>query len=440
MRKLIPLLFLLCACSSFEGESVRPAAGTSLDGQEVGAELLGIYGVYPEIRSPKTRAPRGFRPVYISHYGRHGSRYLILDSQLVHVSSVLDRAAADGKLTPLGHSLKERLDSVLPEMRAGDKKLTPLGAQQQRDIAGRLAANYRTLLGKNPHVVAYSSLTPRTISSMEAFLGELHDRIPGARIDSASCAEHMYYLNPHSPQNPRGIPQDQVNRGEKAPWRVEFWRYFSETLPTDAFVRRLFTDPAYAGVPYKFQMDLYYVAMDLPNFTSIRIFDVFTIDELRKLSEVDNFALYAGKGLYLRNDGRGTALAESLLDEFICRTNADLAGGDPVLRLRFGHDGCMMALFSLMGLPGWDAATGESSEIKEAYDISRVPMASNIQLVFYRGRGDVIFQCLYNEMPYRLPLEEYASPAFYRWADFVEKYTPIVIQAREFLDNTNDTD
>lgn len=35
----------------------------------------GVYYAYPEPEILQTPAPAGYKPFYISHYGRHGSRY-----------------------------------------------------------------------------------------------------------------------------------------------------------------------------------------------------------------------------------------------------------------------------------------------------------------------------------------------------------------------------
>ena len=37
----------------------------------------GVYLAYPTEFAPQSKAPKGYKPFYISHYGRHGSRYLI---------------------------------------------------------------------------------------------------------------------------------------------------------------------------------------------------------------------------------------------------------------------------------------------------------------------------------------------------------------------------
>ena len=40
----------------------------------------GVYYAYPVSTVEQTPAPKGYEPFYVSHYGRHGSRYLIADN------------------------------------------------------------------------------------------------------------------------------------------------------------------------------------------------------------------------------------------------------------------------------------------------------------------------------------------------------------------------
>ena len=56
-----------------------------------------------------TRAPRGFRPVYVSHYGRHGSRYQGSRSFFEQVLPALDALSSGGGLTAVGESLRQEL-------------------------------------------------------------------------------------------------------------------------------------------------------------------------------------------------------------------------------------------------------------------------------------------------------------------------------------------
>ena len=45
-------------------------------------------------------------------------------------------------------------------------------------------------------------------------------------------------------------------------------------------------------------------------------------------------------------------MSESLLNDFITKADSDMMAGEPRVRLRFGHDGCIVSLFFLMGLDG----------------------------------------------------------------------------------------
>ena len=47
------------------------------------------YLAYPGPKQKLTKAPEGYSPYYISHYGRHGSRYLINPAQYSDAVDIL---------------------------------------------------------------------------------------------------------------------------------------------------------------------------------------------------------------------------------------------------------------------------------------------------------------------------------------------------------------
>ena len=54
---------------------------------------------------PLTRAPKGYVPFYMSHYGRHGSRWLIGTESYTSVTRPLQQAKEAGKLTAKGEEV-----------------------------------------------------------------------------------------------------------------------------------------------------------------------------------------------------------------------------------------------------------------------------------------------------------------------------------------------
>ena len=92
---------------------VMPSALAQASLEEIAAtpgKAGGVYYAYPTPDSTAwTAAPKGYKPFYISHYGRHGSRYLISDNDYAAPRDLLRRANEAGALTDLGREVLVRL-------------------------------------------------------------------------------------------------------------------------------------------------------------------------------------------------------------------------------------------------------------------------------------------------------------------------------------------
>ena len=309
-----------------------------------------------------------------------GIRGAYLNSTLApgQQAEVLRRARADGKLTARGIDACDRFLAIYPHLkgRAGD--LPPKGQMQHRRLAGRMYAAYPEIFRRHPRIEAYSTVVPRCIMGMAAFCEGLKEADPSLEI-------------------------------------------FTETSSV------------------KFEQDLFSVAAHM-QCTDLdeSFYDLFTFDELCRFWECDNYTYYVEKGPDPRNRGRGTALAETLLDDIVSRAGEDMAAGEPSVRLRFGHDGCIMALLTLMRIDGWTTPVTDPAKIKDVWQVHRIPMASNMQFVFYRNKknpDDVLVRVLLNEKELRLPLPGDRAP-YYRWEDFRDFYAGIVREARLKLEAT----
>ena len=49
-------------------------------------KMGGVYYAYPATKTTLADAPEGYEPFYISHYGRHGSRWLTSDNRYIWVN------------------------------------------------------------------------------------------------------------------------------------------------------------------------------------------------------------------------------------------------------------------------------------------------------------------------------------------------------------------
>ena len=116
---------------------------------------------------------------------------------------------------------------------------------------------------------------------------------------------------------------------------------------------------------------------------------------------------------------RMAPLLQNILDTAV----EALALGKESATLRFGHDTIIMPLAALLELDKWGTPVSDLSQLAEVYpDYKLIPMASNIQIVFYKHRktGDVLVKFMLNERECTIPVQTDMAP-YYHWND-VEKY------------------
>ena len=109
MKRYLVLVLLSCLLTGMSAQSVK---------EEIEHNLrlsASNFLAYPNPRGDLTPAPKGMKPFYISHYGRHGSRYLNNADEYDYPFNVLRHADELGKLTPLGKSVLVRLDRIREE-------------------------------------------------------------------------------------------------------------------------------------------------------------------------------------------------------------------------------------------------------------------------------------------------------------------------------------
>ena len=148
-------------------------------------DTLSVYLVYPsDLPPPQHKAPKGYKPFYISHLGRHGSRYLSRPEHYSYPLETLSGAADAGLLTGMGESLLRDL-SLLAEDAAGrEGMLVPRGEEEHRGIMARMCRNYPEVFGaKNARIHAVSTESVRAIMSMSCALEELRVHYPAVRIE-----------------------------------------------------------------------------------------------------------------------------------------------------------------------------------------------------------------------------------------------------------------
>ena len=382
----------------------------------------GVYYAYPITNDSQvsfTATPDGYEPFYASHYGRHGSRYLISDEDYTRVKKWLDRAYKDRELSPRGELLKHQIDTILIEANGRGGELTPLGNRQHHAIARRLITTNPEIFEGSPDITATSTVVMRCAHSMFAFIEALKEVNPTLTIPRESGQRDMIYMNYHTPES-------NTHSGHNGTW-YPLWRNFRnrQTNP-DRLMASLFNNKEKADyyVDTKEAMwDLYWITVDLQNMeTDIRLYDLFTPDELYDLWQVFNYNFYACNSSYPDAEGTHTDNAQNLLRNIVTTSDSYIAEGKNGATLRFGHDGNIIPLVALMRLNDCYAYEVVPERLAESYaDYSISPMAANLQLIFYRPKAsnysgdDVLVKVMLNEREIAFDDLDSDIYPYYRW-------------------------
>ena len=436
---LISAVYIALPAQQLEAVRDEIAANKCLSG----SNYLAYPG--PSDRRPAS-VPDGYKPFYISHYGRHGSRYLLGKDDYDTPVRVLAAADSLNKLSPLGKEVLRKVRQMQDEAYNRYGELTERGAGQLKGIARRMAERFPQVFEGPAVIDAKSTVVIRCILSMENALQQLIAINPELRIRHDASQHDMWFMN----------YDDRALQSLRMPDSVRaiYDKYKAEKLDCKRAIHSLFNDENYAESlgeeADKLAEKLLMLASNVQNTRlagDATLYDVFTIDELYGYWQSENAWWYINFGPCELNGGTQPFTQRNLLnamiaeaDSFIRRseasgeahaghivphsTDVDTAWTGNGASLRFGHESMVLPLACLLGINGMDLQTGdlESLEREGWINYKVFPMASNIQIVFYKNAvGDIIIKVLLNENEASLPIDTNIWP-YYKWSDFKQYY------------------
>ena len=383
------------------------------------------YDVYPDsIPDKLTAAPHGKKPFYISHYGRHGSRYINRRSGYEIPYKMIVQANGVDELTAMGKRVFSEMNFILndSEDRWGD--LTTLGKIQQLQIARRMIDRFPEVFADSANVSAISTVVPRCMMSMESFLIGLTQQNPRLRITMDASRRTQGYMNYQDPllRINKMTPEAQKAYDAYIASRVGNSRLMEMLFKNPDIVKELVDETFFSY--YLMKMGLFQLNTHLNQNTFLT--DLFTAEDLYRMWQIDNVLWYVRYGFCPLNGGDYPYTQRHLLRQIIADADSCLRLDTPGAQLRFGHDTVLLPLVCLLGINGYDLQTNNLEEIETRgwWSSSVFPMGSNVQFIFYRSSPrdkDVLFKVLLNEQEARLPIRTDCAP-YYHWRDFRRHY------------------
>lgn len=406
-----------------------------VQGQQVKNEIYqdieksgGFAYAYHYNNSTQTPPPRGYKPFYINHYGRHGSRWLTKDAQYANVLHLFANADSANALTRLGKETYQILSIICKDaLEKYISDLSALGAEQQRQIAVRMFHSFPQVFSRNKSVNASSSTFTRTVLSMTYFCDELKRHNPKLAISFAANLLTNKYVNFMHEQAKIDARHYELMRSITTDENVIKEKFAEEHIRSQRLVASLFSDTIFSNRSVKgtdLMKGLYYIASSLQNtHPDMSLYGIFEKDELYNLWLYNNYEAFLGGGSHPHNQRYPERHAIVFFKRIIHLADSAFEYGHCAADLHFGHDSNLVPLVTFLNLDSCSITETEMAKVgKKWQNFKMAPMAGNIQIVFFKKKSsnDVLVKILHNENEAHIPVATGILP-YYHWQD-VKQY------------------
>ncbi len=362
-----------------------------------------------------TPVPKGYAAFYISHFGRHGSRYQTRGGEVYDtVVALLDSLHATQSLTPEGDSLRMELRHIQQAHVGMDGMLTKRGAAEHTGIASRLAARCPSVFHqKDRKIVSCTSTSvQRTIQSMAGFMAGLPSAESGLDFH-VGCGFEMVNFSRPDDKSMKGEVLDSLIRVEEkamSPTESELMglqsRLFVGYKASPNVLFSLFQASSSAGC-----LD---IKVDPLRF--------FPSEELLAFYKKRDVAFNAKYGTFAPTRFGVAKSGKKWLRLIIDDADRALDGNGHCADFRFAHDGNVGPTMNLLGIGGYAFSAYEDAPYRYWQSFNQICMASNLQLEFYRNvKSDVLVKALFNEKEVVFPGLEAINGVYFKWND-VRRY------------------
>lgn len=386
--------------------------------QDPGRVGINTY-VYKYTPQKESRAPFGYRPFYVSHYGRHGSRSGWNGLRYDNVVFALEQAHGAGLLTASGDSLMNELYALREAHGVMNGRLTARGVREHRQIAHRMYKRFKRVFRGHKDINAFATNSQRCIVSMSSSIAELR-----------ACNPKLDILPDNGDRYQMIYSSDISKMARKRHKEIMDSIRTADIVPSDGLMSRVFTDTVAAAKIIDegqlrsgiFEMARYMEAFDLP-YNTLRFISPDHAYKEYQLIALDHYLNHCNS-IPLGADRM--ARVELLINDVVDRADAAIAQGRKghhAADLRYGHDWVVLALSSYLGFEGvGERYTAEECRTNWAGELY-TPFAANVQIGFYRscfGHKPILVKFLLNERETGIiGLKPYKGK-YYRWDDVKE--------------------
>lgn len=379
-------------------------------------------------------APKGFEPMFIIGYLRHGSRMESDVDYPIETYEYFKKADEANLLTPLGKKVYEYMiwNRDIHENRTGE--LTDVGFQQHKQIAKRYYEEFPMLFKGESKMLSKGSVSLRASMSMAAFNegmkecnSQLNNHMEASEVVTAiirpqKAAHNKAYSKEEEKEYKQFLNKEVYPKLMDWGWRQDF-SHCQKALFTDS--EKFFA--MFDEHPFKVISNIYKrlaFAQNLGVDNLALLDEVFTADERHIIYKVENARWYyrcasAAHPILANN----MAQSRILVDYIVSQIDNTIAGkSDAKSFFCFGHDLNIIPLFNIFGMENMPLCFGEGKEnidyIAEHWRGYKItPKATNTMFILYRNKaGKLLVRAQINERDVEMPIKT-DTPYYYDWSE-----------------------
>ena len=394
--------------------------------------LTWSYSPYPDVETPYTKAPAGYKPIYLSNFSRHGSRWLLSKSNYQNPLQTLEAASRGGFLTPMGEELLEDVRKIVADAEGNNGALLPRGGREHRHIMERTTArDPEVFSGNDCKIDVYTSKTERCIISMAYSLDAITAVNPKVTYDrhcSNKVQREVFNTFPVEAVSRRDYDQRVLDEAANEALLDRIFTYGEEG-------KAKYMDPVERKSLVRWLWELT-IDNELNDELGVDLYKYFTYDDFYGVWRAVNWKEYFTFGPSQEFGEIVRDEASVILRHIIEHADKALADGEYKATLRYGHDSQLAPLAVEMDIEGSCESVEDPDHPERSWDLRNTcPMCANIQLVFFKKRGskDILVKVLLNERESRIVGVDTDKWPFYHWSDLRAHYMESLERHPSFL-------
>lgn len=372
---------------------------TSIADDITAQQCQGSLMPYPVPENTIVEYPDSLKPFYISHVGRHGSRYPASAASALLVKSYLTQVDTTTSLTKLGKRFLAETNKIIEICDGKWGELDSLGMAEQRGIAKRMYENYPIIFNGGT-VEAISTYSPRAVMSMYSFTHQLTMASSEVSVSTSEGKKYSPLLRPFDSDERYILFRSQND------WEKVYDAFYESTCPIDVARRLVGTNSGLDDTALReLAINVYYLVAGMEAMgENFDYTPYMSLEEYRKLWSIFNLRQYLQRTATTISTAPAQ-IAIPLIEDIVAAADRVVEGKRIVAaNLRFAHAETLMPLLSLIQMKSCYYLTHYFDQVEYNWrDFEVVPMAANLQFIFFRSdNGNVYVRTELNEHPVAL--------------------------------------